>query len=126
MLDLTNCTKFTSGEKFSIWLTPNALETLEKLKADQSNAQGVTALANLFAKMSKYCETGKLHSPDELNDEDDGFYSFKNDFGFRAYWWYYGKQRGVILISHFILKKRQKLKKSDKKIMISTRDLFEE
>jgi hypothetical protein len=61
-----------------------------------------------------------------MNNEDDGFYAIKARCGLRAYGWFHTHQRGVFVISHFIMKKHKKLKKRDKERMENNRKAYEE
>lgn len=81
---------------------------------------------NLLARLKKFADGGKLHTPGQLNVEGDGFFSIKARCGLRAYWWYDRQRRWVIVISHFILKKTQKLSRADKDRMKKNRRSYEE
>ena len=74
---------------------------------------------------------GYLRSPDQFKHEGDKFYAIRARNGLRAYGWYANKKagaevRGIFVISHFILKKRDKLDPRDKEKMNESRRRYEQ
>ncbi len=116
---------FCEGECFKIYETEDAKQTWENLRR-KHEASEKACFANLLARIKKFSNKGTLRSPEQINDEGDGFYAIKARCGLRAYFWYHPIHRQVVFISHFILKKKQKLDAGDKKIMLKNRKIYQE
>jgi hypothetical protein len=71
------------------------------------------ARSQLLRLIERLADFGKLHSPDQFNYETDGIFAIKARCGLRAYGWYHSQRRSVFVISHFIMKKKQKLNPID-------------
>jgi hypothetical protein len=78
---------------------------------------------SFLSRIGRYAETGKLHAPKQVNGEGDGFSAIKHDCGLRAYFWLDGSK---MLISHFVMKKRDGLAPGDKARMARTRKKYQE
>lgn len=111
---------FYRGRKHRILLCEDAEESLQKVTAAVSDR----FLATLFAAIKRYGDTGHLKSPQKINYEGHKIGAFKGPGGLRAYFWF--NQNREIVISHFIIKKRRKLKTTDKTRAIGNRKQFEE
>lgn len=108
---------FYTGTKFKVVFTDLAESCFLQL-ADEVKPHGM--FENLVARIRKFADFGAegLHTPEQLNDEGDGFYAIKaRGAALRAYFWYCQKERGVIVVSHLIKKKKQKLDPQDKATM---------
>ena len=81
-----------------------------------------TSVQSFFARINRYAQTGRLHAPKQINGEGDGFSAIKHDCGLRAYFWIDGSK---VLISHFILKKRDGLARIDKTRMTENRRQYQ-
>lgn len=97
----------------SIERTLDAKESWKEV-SDRAPDQCVAQLVRLAQRLADF---KKLHSPDQFNDEGDGFWAIKARCGLRAYGWFHSKKRGVFVISHFILKTKPKLLPEDKERM---------
>lgn len=113
---------FYPGRKYTVLLTKDGEKSWSELTKTYGPTQS-KGISALVARIKKYADTGKLHTPEQLNDEGDGFYAIKTKCGFRFYWWY---DIGSKMIgSHFILKKRPKLAPKDAKRMKTNREQYE-
>lgn len=115
---------FYTGTKFKVVFTDRAVDCFQQLDAE---VEPHGLFENLVARTQKFANFGPdgLHTPDQLNDEGDGFYAIKSrGAALRAYFWYCQKERGVIVVSHLIKKKRAKLDPQDKAIMVLERDNY--
>lgn len=107
---------------FKVVFTDRALACHELLLQD---VKPQDRYFHLVALIKRFADTGKLHSPEQLNNEGDGFFAIKSRSpALRAYFWYDSKERGVIVVSHIIVKKQQKLDKQDKDIMVNERSNY--
>lgn len=100
---------FYKGRTFEIRWAADAKES-------QATAYGhadENCIAQLNRMIERFADHGKLHSPEQMNNEGDGIYAIKARCGLRAYGWYHSSIRGVFVISHFICKKKQKLDSAD-------------
>lgn len=117
---------FYTGTKFKVVFTDLAENCFRQL-ADDVKPYGLFEC--LVARIKKFADFGPdgLHTPEQLNDEGDGFYAIKaRGAALRAYFWYSQKERGVIVVSHLIKKKKQKLDPQDKTTMEQERKTYEE
>lgn len=114
---------YARGDKFTIVLDDNDESEDEALSKVPGNK--IACTAQLFRHINTFADLGTdgLRYPDHYEDEGDGFFAFKARCGLRAYWWYH-TERGVVVISHFAYKKRQKLSKLDKDKMKSNRENY--
>lgn len=116
-------TLYRKFSKFSIFFTEDAIETL-KSHSDNQERKHQSCLASLLSRLEQYGNTGELHTPDQLNSEGYGFWAIKARCGLRAYFWFQGK--GTIIVSHFKLKKSDKLEDADKKKMEKNQNNLQE
>lgn len=100
---------FYSGQYFVIEETDDATESRPEA---ESHAQP-TCIAQLKRLIERFADFGSLKSPEQMNNEGDGIYAIKGRCGLRAYGWYHATRPRVFVISHYILKKKQKLDPAD-------------
>ena len=112
---------FYEGEKFSIEGTQDAEASLQ----DVQNHASDSCIAQLWRLIERLADAGKLRSPDQFNHEGDGIYAVKAKCGLRAYGWYHLQRRGVFVISHFKVKKKQKLNPVDRERALKNRAQYE-
>lgn len=112
---------FYKGVTLEIVQTPDATECWKEVSANAPP----NCVAQLLRLAKRLADSGKLRSPDQFNNEDDGFWAIKANCGLRAYGWYHSSRRGVFVISHFILKKKQKLSPSDTERMRQNRRQYD-
>jgi hypothetical protein len=117
------------GKRYKILLSPHACQDLcgcgiptiqDSCQKDgviggayKSNTQTKKKVVALLVRVKKYADSGRLVVPEHLNPEGDGFFAFKSG-QVRAYWW---REEKCIIISHFKIKKQQKLDKKDVSLM---------
>ncbi len=106
------------GGKLTIRYCAGAKESLTVAFAAITEQSHAATKASFKARQDYLKDRGSLRSPDHMNTEaelPDGskFYAIKTNQGLRAYGWFSKKHRSVFYISHFICKKRQKLKQED-------------
>ncbi len=101
---------FYTGKIFVIEETDDAVNSRPLA---ESQAQPISCIAQLKRMIERFADHGKLNSPDQINDEGDGFFAIKARCGLRAYGWYHQDRQGVFVISHYICKKKQKLDAAD-------------
>ena len=105
----------------------NIEQTLDAMGSwkESSNRAPDHCIAQLSRLAQRLADLGKLRSPDQFNDEGDGFWAIKARCGLRAYGWYHSKRRRVFVISHFILKTKPRLSQADKARMKHNRQEFD-
>jgi len=109
-----------NGSRFRIEPSPEADSAFDSLSGKRPKKD----LARIVARIERFANTGKLHAPGQINDEGDGFFAIKDVSGqLRAYCWYDETERGVVIISHFIVKKKDDLDPRDKAKMIQVRNI---
>lgn len=113
---------FYTGERYKVIFTDLAQETFKQLSQD---VQPGSLFLALVARIKKYADAGVLHSPEQLNNEGNGFFAIKSrGASLRAYFWYCQKERSVIVCSHLTMKKTAKLTPQDKATMEHERDNY--
>jgi hypothetical protein len=110
---------FCKGERLVIDQTPDAAQSWEEVSREAECVGQLIRLAQRFA------DVGRLRSPDQFNNEGDGFWAIKAKCGLRAYGWFHSTRRKVFVISHFIIKKQPKLSLMDKERMRGNRRQFD-
>ncbi len=105
------------GKKFKCLLWDDAEDQILQLQSDR-------AFMQLLTLINKFCDGCTLQAPGQINSEGEGFFAFKKG-QLRAYFWYCSKERGVIVVSHFIYKKTSKLHANDKQRMKDNRRNYE-
>ncbi|QOD81641.1 hypothetical protein [Chromobacterium haemolyticum] len=107
---------FYTGSRYVIVFTDRAVETFGQLN-DQSLSHK-KALVHWAERVRRFADGVDLHAPNQINQEDDGFFAIKsNSMSLRAYCWYCSVHRKNVVVSHFIAKKTKKLRKADKDTM---------
>lgn len=113
------------GSQFIIEVTRDGV-TSRKEAIAQVPGSKVACIAQLNALIKRFADMGSLKSPVQMCPEEDGFYAIKTRCGLRAYGWYHSTRRRVFVISHFIMKKKQKLDPRDIDRAKRNRDEYEE
>lgn len=114
-------TTSTTGQYLTIYWTQDAEDSFREMTKTCTDPKTRGGLGNIAALIQRLADQGRLRSPDQFNAEGDGFHAIKHSSGIRAYGWF--EDRNFIL-SHFILKKQDKLAKSDQTRMQRNRDLY--
>lgn len=105
------------GRARDIYFCADAHKTLDKIMTkagkDRKLAQMLAKVDELFGR---FAETGTLSNREHFNHEGDGFWAFKA-YQLRAYGWYPSGLPRAFVISHFVVKKQDKLAAADKERM---------
>jgi hypothetical protein len=117
-LTIRYCEQPPDGADPETWQPPSWHEALTGIPPKKHDG----VIAKLVARRGFLADQGQLRTPDYWNTEGelpDGkrFYAIKAD-DLRAYGWFSGRHKGVFYISHFALKKGQKLAKKDARRVI--------
>ena len=103
---------YYSGQKYTIEITEDGLSSRREAESCvPSNKKA--CIAQHIALIKRLADIGELKSPEQFRHEGEGVWAVKARCGLRAYGWYHGSRRGVFVISHFLLKKQQKLDRRD-------------
>lgn len=114
--------EYHSGSTLSIWLCPGAEDSWTH--AEQSVR--VAHQAQFRAVLKRLAELGRLRVPDHMNAESEGIYAVKGTSGLRAYGWFDQVEgRRAFIISHVIIKKKQKLDRADLAKAIGQREAYQ-
>lgn len=118
---------FHRGAFFAVEFTPDAERSLLKAEAGVPG-QHFSCKAQLRQLMKRLADTGKLRSPEQFRFEEDQIFVIKTKCGLRAYAWFQTlkDRQPTIVISHFILKKRQKMDRRDLKRAQKNRRAYQE
>jgi hypothetical protein len=102
--------EYHSGNSLTIWLWEGAEDSWIEAEVGVMEAHR----AQFRARLARLAEAGHLRVPDHMNLEGDGIFAVKGNTGLRAYGWFdqVGGRRAFI-ISHVVLKKKQKLDPGD-------------
>ncbi len=107
--------EYEAGAHTTIWRMPEAIETWGAAVALVDDAKRDAQEAQLVGRLQLLAERGRLRSPDMMNPEGDQIYAVKTKEGLRAYGWFTRVQsKRAFVISHVILKKKQKLDPADR------------
>lgn len=95
------------------WSPPSWLEAIDGIPEQKRK----NVIAQLIARRKTLADNASLRSPDYWNTEGllpngKHFYAIKSG-ALRGYGWFSDKHKSVFYISHFALKKGQKLSKKD-------------
>lgn len=102
--------EYHNGSTLTIWLCPGA----EASWTQAEQTVGEAHQAQFRARLKRLADIGCLRSPDHMNFEGDGIYAVKGTSGLRAYGWFDQVDgRRAFIVSHVILKKKQKLDPAD-------------
>jgi hypothetical protein len=120
---------YRSGSSRDIYLCADARQSLaeieEKACKDRELRRMLAKIEELFRR---FAGTGGLSNDEQFNNEGDGFWAFKA-YQLRAYGWYSPEIRRAFIISHFAIKKKNRLSSSDKDRMAQNRkrnDIFQD
>lgn len=115
--------EYYSGSTLSIWLCVGAEDSWTQ--AEQS--VHVAHQAQFRAVLKRLAEFGRLRVPDHMNTEGEGICAVKGTSGLRAYGWFdQVNGRRAFIISHVILKKKQKLDRADLAKAIGQKEAYRE
>ncbi|SRR6266403_385418 len=79
------------------------------------------------ARIKRYADTGQLMSPDHMNSEGEGCFVIKANCGLRAWGWpRHLNDKAVFIISHVVMKKKQKADPADLARTVAARKRVEE
>jgi len=115
---------FAKGARLTIEWTDDAQATLPEVEAQVPGSKEACK-AQLRALIQRLADVGKIFSQDQMRMEEDGIFAIKTRCGLRAYGWFHRRRRGVFVISHFIMKKTQKLNRGDLEWAKKNRDQYE-
>ena len=116
--------EYIRGAALSIWLRPGAEESWREAERGVPGNRAACPV-QFRARMQHLADNGRLRSPDHMNAEGDGIFAIKATCGLRAYGWHdQHENRRAYIISHVVLKDRQKLDPADKARAIRAREEF--
>ena len=102
--------EYHSGCLLTIWLCEGAEASWGEAETSVQEAHK----AQFRALLKRLADFGRLRVPDHMNSEGDGIHAVKGTSGLRAYGWFdQVNGRRAFIISHVILKKKQKLDPAD-------------
>jgi acetyl-CoA carboxylase carboxyltransferase component len=102
--------EYHSGSSLTIWLWEGAEQSWAEAEAGVMEAHK----AQFRARLARLADAGLLRVPDHMNSEGEGIHAVKGNTGLRAYGWFdQVNGRRAFIISHVILKKKQKLNSAD-------------
>jgi hypothetical protein len=109
--------EFYAGRSKTILLYPGAQATwdeAESLVPPVKKGKESNGPTQFRARIKRYADFGSLKSPDHINSEGEGCLVIKANCGLRAWGWpQHLNGRAVFIISHVVLKKRQKADPAD-------------
>lgn len=117
--------EYFAGAKLTIWLRLGAKASWDE--AEQLVPGNLAACPATFrARLERLAEVGRLRSPDHMNHEGQQIYAVKAHCGLRAYGWFDQVNSGrAFIISHVILKKKDKLDPADLSRAMAHRAAYE-
>lgn len=115
----------SQGASFTVEWTDSGEKTLADAEALVPSSHE-SCKAQLRVLIQRLADTGKLRSGDQFRHEGDHIYAIKTRCGLRAYGWFHRNRRGVFVISHCIMKKKNKLDPQDLDRAKQNRKLYEE
>ncbi len=113
------------GALCTIEITQDGLDSRAEAEAAVPNTRKACK-AQMLALIGQLAETRTLKSPEQFRNEGQGIFAIKANCGLRAYGWFHRKRRGVFVVSHFIMKKKQKLDPVDLIRAIQNRESYED
>ncbi len=121
-----NCSKrlamiFARGLNRVVEITEEGYESLREAEARVRPA----CAAQLRALIQQFANAGSLRAPDKMRNEGDGVYAIKANCGLRAYGWFHRHRQGVFVISHVIVKQKNKMDNGDRDRVLRNRDIYE-
>lgn len=110
ILTLSPMDEHHSGKSLTIWLWEGA----EASWAEAEEGVMEAHQAQFRTLLERLADFGHLRVPDHMNSEGGGIHAVKGRTGLRAYGWFdQVNGRRAIIISHVVLKKKQKLNPAD-------------
>ncbi|HOM10914.1 MAG TPA: type II toxin-antitoxin system RelE/ParE family toxin [Spirochaetota bacterium] len=89
-------------------------------KDDQIN------FSKLHQYFDKFCRTGHWYNERQIKKIEDGFFEFKiMETGLRVIFYYDELNKGVIILTHTFLKKKDKMPQKERERMYFIKDSFE-
>ncbi|MGO9592986.1 MAG: hypothetical protein ACLQFF_12555 [Steroidobacteraceae bacterium] len=108
--------EYKRGAALSVWRTPEAIRTWTEAVIQVAQNRRDQQEAQLNARLDLLADAGALRSPDHMRSEGEGICAVKTNQGLRAYGWFTQvESRRAYVISHVILKRRDKLDPADLK-----------
>lgn len=104
---------YCAGRQKNILLCDGAKESRDAAEAAVP-ASRRACIKQMDHLLKQLADSGRLRSPDQFRHERDGVFAVKTRCGLRAYGWlgdFEGK--AAFFVSHYILKKQQKLAPED-------------
>lgn len=111
------------GACLQIIQCPDAQETWEEAIDQVGN--NTACPKNLRARLKRLADTRYLRSPGQFRHEGDGIWAVKPNCGLRAYGWF-SEDGPFFVISHYIMKKKDKLDTKDKERALRNRGEWED
>jgi hypothetical protein len=117
---------FFTGAQLTIVRMPGAAASFEAACADvPGNRQA--CIAQLVRLIERLGDFSTLHSLDQFRYEGDRIYAIKARCGLRAYGWFDQYQgRAAFVISHYILKRRDRFDPRDRDVVLAYRTQYKE
>jgi hypothetical protein len=117
---------FYRGDRLTVLLMPGASVTFEEACARVPGNKDACP-AQLLRLLKRLADFGTLHSCDQFRHEGDQIYAIKARCGLRAYGWFDAYEgRTAFVISHYILKRRDKFASTDREAVLANRTTFKE
>lgn len=106
---------FSRGSHRQIIFLPEAESTLAGSLARVPENRRRSCRAQLFSALEFLANRQEILNRDKFRNEGDGIYAVKTSCGIRGYGWFQqmNSGEGAFVVSHFILKKSQKLNVRD-------------
>jgi hypothetical protein len=122
--------EFYVGRHKTILLYPGAQaswDESELLVPPTKKNKKSNAGSQFRARIKRYADVGYLMSPDHMNSEGEGCFVIKANCGLRAWGWpQHLGGRAVFVISHVVLKKKQKADPADLARTVAAKKCVEE
>jgi hypothetical protein len=109
---------FHAGMYLTIHFGPEAEESLEQAES-QVPPNKQACKAQMRALLKRLGDTGRLNSPEQLRNEGQQIYAVKAHCGLRAYGFFAPGRKFVV--SHFLMKKKDKLDPADREKALQTK-----
>ncbi len=120
---------FRRGSYRQIIFLPETDSTLEEsLACVPSENRRKSCQAQLFVLLEQLANEQEIFNKEKFRSERDGIFAVKTTCGIRGYGWFQrmNSGEGAFVVSHFIMKKAQKLHKRDLQRAQEARDNFGE
>ncbi len=119
---------FFRGTYRTILLAPDAETTLEEAAGNVPPNKREACVAQLFRVLQRLGNFETVRNKELFRSEGQGIFAVKSRCGLRGYGWFetlHDRQR-VFVVSHFILKKKQKTDPKDVDRAVATRNNLKE